>query len=137
METSSVRSVRARSARISIIFTFSCFNYVRRISLTLLTHATKKSLEKQRSNVNATMTKTKLALEHRYWKNERIGFEFLPGQTEPTVIGAVRDGCPTPLLKKYVFFVLLTHWCRPVNLNKQQQQQQIRSYTSSQDTTLS
>ena len=43
-----------------------------------------------------------------YWKNERIGFEVLPGQTEPTVIGAIRDGCPTPLLKKYVFFVLLT-----------------------------
>jgi hypothetical protein len=36
----------------------------------------------------------------QYWKNERIGFEVLPGQTEPTVIGAVRDGCPTPLLKK-------------------------------------
>eukprot|EP00938_MAST-03A_sp_MAST-3A-sp1_P000758 g758.t1 len=35
-----------------------------------------------------------------YWKNERIGFEVLPGQTEPTVIGAIRDGCPTPLLKK-------------------------------------
>ena len=31
-------------------FTLSCFNYVTRISLTSLTHTTKKSLEKQRSN---------------------------------------------------------------------------------------
>ena len=43
----------------------SCFNYVTRISLTSLTHATKKQLEKQRSNTNAMMAKTKLALRAR------------------------------------------------------------------------
>ena len=47
------------------ILTFSCFNYVKRISLTSLTHATKKSLEKQRSNANVIMTKTQLALRAR------------------------------------------------------------------------
>ena len=48
-------------------FTLSCFNYVKRISLASLTHATKKSPEKQRPNTNSIMTKTRtLTLEHRY-----------------------------------------------------------------------
>ena len=47
-----VRGVRARSARISILFTFS----LRYKNITLLTHATKTSLEKQRSNPNVIMT---------------------------------------------------------------------------------
>lgn len=38
-----------------------------------------------------------------YWKNERIGYECAPGQSEPELIGAIRDGCPTPLLKRYVW----------------------------------
>jgi hypothetical protein len=42
--TRKVRGVRARSARISIIFTFSCFNYITRISLTSITQEiTRKS----------------------------------------------------------------------------------------------
>ena len=42
---------------------------VKRISLTsLTTYATKKSLEKQRSNANTIMTKPQLALEHRYFR---------------------------------------------------------------------
>ena len=42
------------------ILTFSCFNYVKRKSLTSLPHATKKALEMQRSNANSIMTKTEL-----------------------------------------------------------------------------
>jgi hypothetical protein len=46
-----------REAREFQLFShFHIFNYVTRILLTLLTHATKKSLEKQRSNANATKT---------------------------------------------------------------------------------
>ena len=47
------------------ILTFSCFNYVKRKSLTSLPHATKKALEMQRSNANSIMTKTELALRAR------------------------------------------------------------------------
>ena len=62
-----VRGVRALNH--FHILTFSCLNYVKRISLISLTHATNKSLEKLRVNANAIMTKTRTpTLEHRYFE---------------------------------------------------------------------
>ena len=88
-----------------------------------------------------------------YWKNERIGYECAPGQSEPELIGAIRDGCPTPLLKRYVWRIsqprritqqlwLLTSqkrtifwWARIRNINAIGKQ--VRSNTASQDASLS
>ena len=58
------------------ILTFSCFNYVKRISLASLTHATKKSLE--HATLKCTLKcyvklNSRFALEHRYARESASG----------------------------------------------------------------
>ena len=77
-----VRSAKRENLNHFHILTFSCFNYVIRISLTSLTDAIKKSFEKQRSNVNSNVDENstpRFALEHRYERlHLRVSFMLLP-----------------------------------------------------------